>query len=706
MADIINTPLHINLKRVKKLGNDRTVDIIYPKNSTDDVELSSIENSNIPVGVDNMTGIINNLGSLAFSDKIPEVTNATSSNIGNRIVKRDANGNFSANVITADLSGKATQADQDANGQDIKNTYIKDIKVNGKVITITKGDGTTSTETTQDTTYNEATTSKSGLLSSSDKGKLDNIEAGANKTIVDTELNSTSTNPVQNKAIFTELGNKSNTGHKHVKVDITDFPTSMPASDVYSWAKAKTKPTYNKTEVGLGNVDNTADIDKPISTAVQTALTNLDTALKNYADTKVSNLIGGAVPETLDTITEIATAINNNKSVIDTLNKSITSKVSKEDGKGLSTNDFTDAYKTNVDANTTARHTHSNKSVIDKITNTNLTNWNAASTHVSDSTKHITSNERTLWNTVSNKEPKIATKNTAFNKNFGTTAGTVCQGNDSRLSDARVAKGGNADTVGGKNPNIIAYLMNGSSTVEEVATVNADTVGGYAPSSLIKTGDVINSLTSTVTNKPLSAAQGKALKELIDAKSIPTKLSAFDNDTNYLNSSHNTSSTAHNDIRSLLNNLSSKVNLFLDSTDTAFDQLSDIIPYIKLNREKANSALDALNGLDNKYIASSKLSNGYTEGDSTKVATNKAVTDAYNALNNRIPTSVAALSDGANYAKKNASQTFSGTQTFATAKASASTAYTTAKFRNIVLSTAEPTTRDGSNGDVWIVYNA
>lgn len=31
------------------------------------------------------------------------------------------------------------------------------------------------------------------------------------------------------------------------------------------------------------------------------------------------------------------------------------------------------------------------------------------------------------------------TKNTAFNKNFGTTAGTVCQGNDGRLSDARRA---------------------------------------------------------------------------------------------------------------------------------------------------------------------------------------------------------------------------------------------------------------------------
>ena len=36
-------------------------------------------------------------------------------------------------------------------------------------------------------------------------------------------------------------------------------------------------------------------------------------------------------------------------------------------------------------------------------------------------------------------EPKI-TKNTAFNKNFGTEEGTVCEGNDPRLSDARTPK--------------------------------------------------------------------------------------------------------------------------------------------------------------------------------------------------------------------------------------------------------------------------
>lgn len=39
---------------------------------------------------------------------------------------------------------------------------------------------------------------------------------------------------------------------------------SAPASDVYSWAKASTKPSYSKSEVGLGNVDNTADSAKSV----------------------------------------------------------------------------------------------------------------------------------------------------------------------------------------------------------------------------------------------------------------------------------------------------------------------------------------------------------------------------------------------------------------------------------------------------------
>lgn len=43
---------------------------------------------------------------------------------------------------------------------------------------------------------------------------------------------------------------KAEKAHKHSKADVTDFPESMPASDVSAWAKAPTKPTYTAAEVG------------------------------------------------------------------------------------------------------------------------------------------------------------------------------------------------------------------------------------------------------------------------------------------------------------------------------------------------------------------------------------------------------------------------------------------------------------------------
>jgi hypothetical protein len=74
----------------------------------------------------------------------------------------------------------------------------------------------------------------------------------------------------------TLIDKKADVSHKHVKADISDFPSSMPASDVYAWAKAATKPTYTKSEVGLGNVDNTADANKSVKYA--TSAGNASTA--------------------------------------------------------------------------------------------------------------------------------------------------------------------------------------------------------------------------------------------------------------------------------------------------------------------------------------------------------------------------------------------------------------------------------------------
>lgn len=54
----------------------------------------------------------------------------------------------------------------------------------------------------------EATSEASGLMTSAEKIKLAGIEAQANKTIVDSVLSSSSTNPVQNKVIESALGGK------------------------------------------------------------------------------------------------------------------------------------------------------------------------------------------------------------------------------------------------------------------------------------------------------------------------------------------------------------------------------------------------------------------------------------------------------------------------------------------------------------------
>lgn len=65
------------------------------------------------------------------------------------------------------------------------------------------------------TTYGAATSGADGLMSKGDKAKLDGIASGANKTTVDSALSSTSTNPVQNKAVHAALAGKAASGHTH-----------------------------------------------------------------------------------------------------------------------------------------------------------------------------------------------------------------------------------------------------------------------------------------------------------------------------------------------------------------------------------------------------------------------------------------------------------------------------------------------------------
>lgn len=50
-------------------------------------------------------------------------------------------------------------------------------------------------------------------------------------------------------------------------------------------------------------------------------------------------------------------------------------------------------------------------------------------------------------------------------------------------------------------------------------------------------------------------------------------------------STHNTATDAHNDIRLLINDVDTRLNALADSDDTTLDQMSEIVTYIKSNKE-------------------------------------------------------------------------------------------------------------------------
>lgn len=79
-------------------------------------------------------------------------------------------------------------------------------------------DGTAVWGTDNNTTYSDATQSDHGLMSVTDKKKLDGIATGATKITVDNAMSATSTNPVQNKVVQAALNGKSVSGHTHVMI--------------------------------------------------------------------------------------------------------------------------------------------------------------------------------------------------------------------------------------------------------------------------------------------------------------------------------------------------------------------------------------------------------------------------------------------------------------------------------------------------------
>lgn len=136
-----------------------------------------------------------------------------------------------------------------------------------------------------------------------------------------------------------------------------------------------------KSQIQLGNVDNTSDVDKPVSKAQQKAIDDAYTNSNKYTDQKIADLINGA-PETMDTLKEVADAIEKNKSVVEALDKSIGTKANQNELDTHTGNDtihITSDERTKWNDANNKKHSHNNKSVLDGITSELVQKWSNGS---------------------------------------------------------------------------------------------------------------------------------------------------------------------------------------------------------------------------------------------------------------------------------------------------------------------------------------
>lgn len=139
-----------------------------------------------------------------------------------------------------------------------------------------------------------ATADANGMMSSTDYTKLAGIEEGATKTVVDSALDSSSTNPVENKAVQAALA---------TKVDAVS-------------GKGLSTNDYTTTE-----------------------------------KTKLAGIAEGAEANVIEIVKVDGTALTVTDKAV---NIDLSGKVDKVTGKSLSTNDFTDEYKAKLEAIATA----------------------------------------------------------------------------------------------------------------------------------------------------------------------------------------------------------------------------------------------------------------------------------------------------------------------------------------------------------------
>ena len=123
--------------------------------------------------------------------------------------------------------------------------------------------------------YSAASSSAAGLMSAADKTKLDGIEAGATAITVDSAISSSSTNPVENQAIYTDYTDTEKTKLAGIEAGANNYSLPTAAAGTLGGVKVGSNLAIDANGVLSGNYSNaTQSAAGLMSSTDKTALDN------------------------------------------------------------------------------------------------------------------------------------------------------------------------------------------------------------------------------------------------------------------------------------------------------------------------------------------------------------------------------------------------------------------------------------------------
>ena len=237
---------------------------------------------------------------------------ATSANEANKVVKRDANGNFAAGTITADVTGTVSS---------LSNHDTADLAENATNKYFTNQRALDATSAAYDAAGSAA--SAAGAVAG-DLTDHENATAahGATGAVVGT----TNTQTLTNKTIGDTL-NFTGAGAMTINSDSHIVLTPAAGSSVKWGADVLATQAY-ADQAENDAKDYTDDREVAITTAYQAYADQAEVDAKAYTDTEIADLVGAA-PALLDTLNELSVAIANNPNYATDAASAVAGRVAK-----------------------------------------------------------------------------------------------------------------------------------------------------------------------------------------------------------------------------------------------------------------------------------------------------------------------------------------------------------------------------------------